>query len=251
MYFIQRIVCFFLGIFFIHSCFAFDFKEGEIPLQLGLFQAKEGMPQLIRIQGLLGNQYTTTDDSGSNGLVGIGYLLPVKEETLSHYANLFHLSNFSYGVNAFYLGKTTVKGVILQEQTFSNLSYQYDVSNVPIYAVVRGEMLNAANKVGLVLHAGIGPNITMLRNYQEASLDGGMTVLNHSFYSNTNTTFSAMGGVGVAIHDLIPNVKLPIECAYRFFYLGQSALNKRTNQIINSLETSQAYAQAIVCSATV
>lgn len=251
MHAMQRIVCLLLVFLINNICFAFDFKQGEVPIQLGLFQAKAGMSQLIRIEGLLGNQYTIDSTSDNNGLVGIGYLRPVSAKNTFKLSKI-ELSHLAYGVNAFYLGKTTVNGLIVQEQAFANLSYQYNVSNLPIYAVVRGELFKTQgkNNIGLVLHAGIGPNIMMLRHYQETVRDPS-TLPNHSFYSKTNTTFSAMGGVGVAIHDLIPDVHVPFECAYRFFYLGQSALNKRTTQIINSLETRNTYAQAIVCSATV
>ncbi|MCH9756015.1 MAG: hypothetical protein K0U37_02325 [Gammaproteobacteria bacterium] len=245
MHFIQRTVFYILGFVCITSCFAFNFKDGQVPIQLGFFDAKEGIPQVIHIQGLIGNRYTTTQSSGQSGLVGVGYFLPVSDK------KILGLSELTYGVNAFYLGKTTVKGLIVQEEMFSNLSYQYDASNIPIYAALTGKKFNNTGNLGLVLHGGIGPNLAMLRNYQETSLDGGITRLNRSFYSNTATTFTAMGGIGVAINHLIPNVNTPLECAYRFFYLGQGALNKRTEQILNSLQTSNAYAQALVCSVTV
>ena len=43
----------------------------------------------------------------------------------------------------------------------------------------------------------------------------------------------------------------PLECGYRFFYLGQGDFNVLTNQVLTTLNTGTAYANAVICSITV
>ena len=42
----------------------------------------------------------------------------------------------------------------------------------------------------------------------------------------------------------------PLECGYRFFYLGQGSFNIINNQVTTALNTGNVYANALVCSVT-
>ena len=57
-------------------CYAFDLKQVEIPVQLGLFASNPGQAQHINIQGLIGDQYTNTNSRTENALIGAGFFIP-------------------------------------------------------------------------------------------------------------------------------------------------------------------------------
>lgn len=213
----------------------------QISFQLGGFRANQGQSQNIYIDGLIGDRFTVNHHNGSNGLVGAGYYLNPQEN------NPF---NLSYGINAFYLPRTDVSGVVIQEQLFTNLSYYYSTTNYPIYFAAKALIKNKDDApYNLTLDAGIGPNIIKTATVQETSIDGGITIPDQTFSGRTTTAFSAMAGVGVRINHVFGQA--PLECGYRFFYLGQGDFNKLTNQIINTLRTGNSYANALLCSITI
>ena len=80
--------------------------------------------------------------------------------------------------------------------------------------------------------------------FTEQSLDG-VTVKDNIFSNHTTATFSATIGAGVKINNTFGLA--PLECGYRFFYLGQGNLNTNTNQVLNTLNTSTVYANALMC----
>lgn len=84
--------------------------------------------------------------------------------------------------------------------------------------------------------------------FQENPLDG-ITIPDNIFSSHTSTTFSATAGFGVKINQIFGPA--PLECGYRFFYLGQGNFNKASNQVLNTLKTGSNYANAIICSMTI
>jgi hypothetical protein len=219
---------------------SFDPREGKIPIQLGFFGSSEGKAQNINIKGLIGDRYTVRSSSNQNVLVGLGYFLNGPEE------DWFKIA---YGINAFYLASTTVKGYVVQEQLFPNLSYQYNVTNVPIYIAAKGEIPDNNQKYALTLDLGIGPNVVTTSNYHTNSLDGGITIPEKLFSGKTTTSFSAMAGIGIKVNNVLGQI--PLECGYRFFYLGAGSFNTLNSQVINSLETGNGYANALVCSATI
>lgn len=96
-------------------------KLWSIPIQGGFFGASQGKEQHVDIDGLIGNDYTVDNNSQISGLVGVG---------LYFNGPSYNWFQLSYGVDAFYLGKTTVRGDIIQEDLFTNLSYKYSIQNV-------------------------------------------------------------------------------------------------------------------------
>ena len=230
------IVCFALS----NQALSFDPKKGKIPIQLGFFGASEGVAQNININGLIGDHYTLKHQSNQNVLVGLGYFLDGPDE------DWFKIA---YGLNVFYLAKTSVNGTIFQEHLYPNLGYQYNITNVPIYAAAKAEIKNNTNKYALTLDLGIGPNVITTSQYRTNSLDGGVTIPEQSFAGMTNTAFSAMAGIGVKVDNVFGQI--PLECGYRFFYLGGGSFSKLNNQVLNTLETANGYANALVCSVTV
>ncbi|MCR9192656.1 MAG: hypothetical protein NXI01_08365 [Gammaproteobacteria bacterium] len=93
-------------------------------IQFGWFSAIRGHSQNINIADLIGDNFSVTQGTDSNGLVGVGYY--VDGQKMKPF-------NVSYGVNAFYLAKTNVNGLVTQEQLFTNLSYHYSTINYPIF----------------------------------------------------------------------------------------------------------------------
>ncbi len=224
---------------FASSSFSFDLKQGHAVVQLGGFISSPGKSQHIDIVDLIGDQFTVTNHQNSNALVGLGYFIdgPVQPAF-----------NLAYGINAFYLGKTSVNGNIIQENLFTNLAYRYDISNLPIYAAAKATIPTKNSRVAATLDAGIGPNFITTRNYRDSPLDN-ITLPDNAFSEHTQTTFSATAGIGVKINRVFG--EHPLECAYRFFYLGQGQLAKNNSQLLNTLNTGNTYANALLCSITV
>ena len=54
-----------------------------------------------------------------------------------------------------------------------------------------------------------------------------------------------MAGIGLRVNHVLGDI--PLECGYRFFYLGQGELNSANSQIPHHLKTGNSYAQGIVC----
>jgi len=142
-----------------------------------------------------------------------------------------------------------VSGVIVQEQLFTNLAYQYNISHLPVYAAAKASINTKKENLDVIIDAGIGPNFVSARQFEDRSLDGGFTLPNHAFTGKTRVAFSAMGGVGLRINQAFG--QYPVELGYRFFYLGDSKLTPRTNQILNNLKTGTNTAQALVITVTV
>jgi hypothetical protein len=209
-------------------------------VQLGGFWANQGKAQNINIEGLVGNHDTfeSANHNQSNGLVGLGY-----------YIDGFHHEKFQliYGLNAFYLGSTSVSGDITQEQLFTNLSYHYDIQHTPLYLDAKAIIKTNSERYNLTLDAGIGPNFMRTSNYSEVPLND-YTLPDNAFSSHNNVEFSATAGVGLRWNNIFGSV--PLECGYRFFYLGQGQLASSNHQIINTLQTGNTYANALLCSVT-
>jgi hypothetical protein len=217
---------------------AFNLKQGHPIIQLGGFVSSEGKAQNINIQDLIGDHFSVRHSSGSNGLIGLGYYLDGQEN------DKFKMS---YGINTFYLAKTTVSGDITQEQLFTNLSYRYNLTHVPVYAMAKSTINLKSDRYALTIDAGLGPNFISANHYQDRSLDG-VTLPDNAFSGKTTTTLSATLGVGLKANHVFG--KLPLECGYRFFYLGQGKLHKQSDQLLNSLSTGSNTANAVLCSVT-
>lgn len=214
-------------------------KLWSIPLQVGFFGASQGASQHINIESLIGNQYTVEDKSEIAGLAGIGL-----------YYNGYSQEHFllSYGINLFYLGKTTVRGDIAEENLFTNLSYRYDIQNLPVYAAAKALIYTTSPKINISVDAGIGPNFMWTSNYNEIPRVD-FAVPNMTFKGTSATIFSATAGVGIQLNNIFGS--MPVECGYRFFYLGKGDLSKASDQPLNTLNTGDTYANALVCSVIV
>lgn len=212
------------------------FKQGHIVFQAGGYWSHQGKAQHIDIDGLLGDKFTLAKRDGSNGLVGLGYFINGQ--------NLERVQ-LSYGVNFFYLPKTSVSGTVVQEDLFTNLSYGYHLSHYPVYAAAKAKTSLPAPNLSLTVDAGIGPDFMRTGGFTEHSLDGGATIPDNAFSGHTSTTFSATAGIGLQLAKVFG--EMPLECGYRFFYLGRGRLSKNTGQIVNNLHTGSAYANAVLC----
>jgi hypothetical protein len=212
-------------------------KHSHLMLQAGGYWSTQGKTQHINIDGLIGDQFTADHRNGSNGLVGLGYYLDGQ--------NLDQIQ-FSYGINFFYLPQTSISGTVIQEDLFSNLSYRYRVKHYPLYASAKATTSLPVSNLSLTLDAGIGPNFMRTSEFVERSLDGGITLPDNAFSGHTSTTFSATAGIGLQLAQVLGG--MPLECGYRFFYLGQGKLARNTNQLLNTLHTGTAYANAVLCS---
>jgi len=218
-----------------------ELKKGKFIIQAGGYWSKPGKAQHINIDGLIGNDFTVSHQHGGNGLAGLGYLLDGPDK------GWFRMN---YGINAFYLGKTQVAGVVVQENTFANLSYKYKITHTPIYFLAKSttEPFHS-KKMALVIDAGLGSNFMKTGDFSESSLDGGNTLPDNPFSGRTTATLSAMIGVSLKLNHVLGNE--PLECGYRFFYLGQGRFNKNTNQLLNTLNTGYIYANALMCSVSI
>ena len=218
------------------SVFAFDFWQGEIPLQVGGFGSSQGTAQNINIQGLIGNQYTVNNNNQGSALGGVGYFIDVWDK------DMFQLL---FGANAFYLGQTSVNGTVVQEQLFTNLAYSYNIQNTPLYFDAKAKIKTGSEKYNLVVDAGIGPNFMRTSQYREMPLNS-YTLPDNAFAGQNQTVFAATAGVGVRINNVFG--KFPVECGYRFFYLGQGQLQMNNSQLLNTVSTGSSYANAGICS---
>lgn len=214
-------------------------KLRQFVLQMGAYWSKPGQAQHIDIQTLIGDGFTVYHQQDSHGLIGLGYYWQA--------AHMFH-HPVNFGINAFYLPKISVSGVVMQEALFPNLNYRYHVNHLPIYAMAQLP-LHAENKpYGLVLDAGIGPNLLAMTHFKEDSLDG-ITTPDKIFANHTATTFSATVGINLEVDNIFG--QMPVKCGYRLFYLGQGHLEKANFQVMHNLQTAHVYANALICAFTI
>ncbi|NCT56903.1 MAG: hypothetical protein GW760_04205 [Legionella sp.] len=213
--------------------------DGHLVLQAGGFWSDAGREQLIEMNGIIGDRLTVSNSDKSNGLFGVGYFLDA--ETNDKY-------RLSYGLNAFFLGKTSIGGSVFQENEFENLTYAYNITNFPLYAVVKSNINLPSVKPHLVVDAGIGPNFMRTTSFREQNIPGGgaVSIPNDFFANKTNTVFSATAGASLSFDHVFGDA--PLECGYRFFYLGQGSFNVTNDQVHNTLKTGTVYANAVMCS---
>jgi hypothetical protein len=211
--------------------------KGHFLVQIGGYSAIQGKTQDIYIrENLLGNRYTVKTHNQGSGLVGLGYLIdgPVIQ-------NRFPIS---YGIDAFFLGQTSVSGYIEEEHMFTNLSYRYKLQNIPVYLDAKTVVDTNFDKIKLAIDVGIGPNFMSASRYFETALTP-FTIPDNAFSSRNNVAFSATVGASLRFNNVIG--QLPIELGYRFFYLGQGRFKVNNEQVLNSVKTGENYANALVC----
>ncbi len=185
---------------------------------------------------MIGDDFTSKHQGGGNGLVGLGYFIN------NQIANSWQIS---YGINGFYLPKTPISGTVVQENLFTNLAYGYHVTHYPIYAVAKINTPLVANRTSLSVDAGIGPNFMRTSDFTEYSLDGGITIPDRIFSGHTSITFGATAGIGIQVAEVFGDA--PLECGYRFYYLGQGRLRRINTQVINTLHTGSIYGNVVLC----
>ncbi|WP_112219466.1 hypothetical protein [Legionella quinlivanii] len=211
----------------------------KVIIQAGGFWPSFGRAQDINIVDLVGDHFSVSDHSRFKGLAGLGiYFNALERERF----------NVSVGVNTVYFSRTSVSGIVTQEQLFTNLAYRYSVSNWPVYLAAKTDITSFSDNYALTLDAGVGPNFNKTSRFNETSLDGGITLPDYAFSGRTSTVLSAMAGVGIKWNNVFGH--LPLECGYRYFYLGQGRFNRLTDQLLNTLNTGHGHANAIVCAVT-
>lgn len=220
------------------SAFAFEWPSGHPSVEVGGFLSHTGRNQWVGINGSRGNDYTVNHTQQGNGLIGAGYYLDWKEQDLF---------DWCYGLNVFYLPKVSVSGEIFQERLFSNLAYQYSMTQLPIYVATKATLKKPLKNYLLTFDLGMGPNIIKTLNYQETVINT-INLKDNALLGHQTVAFSAMLGIGIKRDHAIGDA--PLECGYRFFYLGQGSLRKSNNQVLNDLKTGQGYANALLCSIT-
>ena len=217
-----------------YSAYSLKNLKGHVLLEAGGYYSTQGTSQFVNVSGLIGNQYNVSNRNDRNAILGLGYLLEGLRD------NRYGLD---YGINAFYLAKTEVSGTITQENTFTNLSYRYYISHLPIYLFAKGFVLTNYNKLAITFDLGIGPNFMNTNQYHDYPLDS-VTLPDNAYRGNfSQVTLSEMAGVGLRL-DMTNRVQM--EVGYRYFNLGEGTFNPRTNQILNHLKTGNSTAHAII-----
>jgi hypothetical protein len=212
---------------------------GKFLFQIGGFYGHQGQSQHIGIVDLIGDRFTVTQQNDGNFLAGLGYYIQG-----FNYSNI----NFMYGLNAFYLAHTEVEGKVVQEDIFTNLGYHYNITNYPVYAVLKGVANPFGPNYAITFDVGLGANFMQTNSFKEYSLDG-ITIPDLVFGSTTTAVFSASLGLGVQFNNLLNHAG--IELGYRFFYLGQGEFSKKNNQVLNNLKTGDTYANAFVATLSI
>jgi hypothetical protein len=210
-----------------------DKMPGYFMLEVGPYWTSEGEAQNVYIEGLAGDEFTANSNNQVGGLFGFGYLFhALKHE---HYG-------IDAGVNIFYLTKTQVEGDVIQEFMFTNLSYEYSIAHIPVYAAAKG-YFKTHKTLAWTVDLGLGVNFLQTSGYEDEPLTS-FSLSDDAFLDSTNTTanFSAMAGVGV--RKMLKDVSL--ELGYRFFYLGEGSLEPRTDAIFDDLSTGPVYVNALM-----
>lgn len=211
-------------------------------LQLGVFSATQGKSQHVDIDGLIGDDFSLKKSTDQNLLVGVGYYFDCLEMCES---------NILWGINAFYLAPTEVRGNVTQEDLFTNLSYHYSIINYPIYFATKAMIpCTCICNSFVTIDLGIGGNIIHAKGFREHSRDGGVTLPDsHLFSGKTSGSFSATAGIGWRINNVLNDIDLEIN--YRFFYLGSGELKKNNSQLENTIHTGYSYANAFFLSISI
>lgn len=226
-----------ISCFFYHSASAGD----QLPFGLylnthvGASSNLTGQSQQVNVNLLPSANYTLSSRQYWNGVVGLSLLKDVQ----------FQQKEMSYGLGAFYFFPSTVSGNIYQAGLYNNLSYTYLTYNIPIYALAKTTFEFSKLPIPIFFNVGVGPNLLLISKYSEQIINPD-SLPDNVFSSSTNVTFSVTAGVGVHIDKIIPNH--PLECGYRFFYLGAGQLALNNNQYLNKLGTGQVFSNSILCS---
>ncbi|MBP6917650.1 MAG: hypothetical protein KBB94_01895 [Legionellaceae bacterium] len=216
-----------------------QFKTGRMQFGLlaGGYRGTQGTGQHVAIKGLVGDYYSVTNPTAGGGIVG-----------LSYYIKSLALDNpeyeLQYSISSFFLSSSTVAGYVTQENIVTNLKYQYNIYNIPGYLGVKLTKLNEDSRVNVAFDLGLGVNKIKTSVFYETSLTS-YTLPDLFFTSGNSYEFSMMTGIGLRLENAFG--KNPLECGYRFFYLGQGQLDPTNTLISKGLKTGQNYANVFAC----
>ena|SRR3990167_5759250 len=223
----------------ISSGFLNTVKRSHVIAQAGIYQGTQGKQQYIHVPSLIGDVFNVSKNRDTNGLLGLGYYLDGQQSIA------FKKSyKMLYGLNLFYLAQMKVSGTITQEDAFTNLSYDYYVSYLPLFLMARSMIQTNSPKYDVGVDLGIGPDFMFLTKFTEYPINSG-TVPSSPFKDTMSICPAATFGLSLKVNNLVYSI--PVEIGYRFFYLGKGSFN-HTNQVSSSLNTGNTYANALIFS---
>ena len=215
----------------------FKSRRMQFGLLAGGYRGTQGTGQHVAINGLVGDYYSVTNPNVSGGIVG-----------LSYYIKSLALDNpdyeLQYSISSFFLSSGTVVGYITQENIVTNLKYQYQLSNIPGYLGVKLTKLNEDSRINIAFDLGVGANRVSTSLFYDTRLTA-YSFPDFFFTGASNYTFSITTGLGLRLENAFG--KNPLECGYRFFYLGQGQLDSTNTLVSNGLKTGNNYANVFAC----
>jgi len=216
--------------------------SGYASIELGGYWSSQGKQQTVYINDIIGDEFTVTDANDQNGLLGGGYFLNGQSIKYAHTPKI----DMSYGLNFFFLAKTQVKGEVIQEQLYTNLAYRYNITHYPLYAMAKAYLKPqyAYIPFGITVDAGVGPNFIQTSAVEEKAIYGA-TIPDNIYTGNNTVTVTATAGLAFRFGQVFN--KTPLECGYRFFYLGKGNFKKTSDQVITTLSTGNNFGNAVIC----
>lgn len=185
------------------------------------------------------NQYNLNKQTSNGGLLGLGYFIDAQDK------DRYFLS---YGINGFYLGKTPVNSKSSDNTKYTSSNNLYDIQHIPIYLAAKAHVKDNTEFFNITFDAGVGPNFMRTTDVGDP-MRTSYSATDNPYASHTNVALAATAGVGLRLNRIFG--KSPLECGYRFYYLGQGQLPMANDQLINTIKTGNNYANALMCSATV
>lgn len=215
----------------------FKAKHLQFGFVAGGYVARQGSGQHIAISGLVGNFYSVTNHQVGGGLVGLRYYF----KSLAFDNDEYELQ---YSLSSYFFSHTSVLGYVTQENLFTNLRYQYQLSNIPTYLGLKLTKLFDESRYNATIDLGFGVNRLSTSLFYEQSLTS--YSLPDLLFKGTDTyAFTMMTGLGLKLKNAFGTH--PLECGYRFFYLGEGKLTSANVLVSDSLKTGLNYANVISC----
>lgn len=213
-------------------------SQHKIIFQAGAFNSSQGRTQDVYINNVY-DIYTITNHDSRNVLLGLGYYIDGLDKPRY---------SLWYGLNAFYLAPSTVKGDVIQEGLYPNLSYRYTVTQFPIYLDIKGIIHTNSPKYDITLDLAAGPSIVRTSNIEEYPLNSN-SIPDRIFQGSTKVLPSASAGIGFKMNNVFSN-KTSVECGYRFFYTAQTKFDNYFDSRPTSgpLYTGSNFVNAVMCS---
>lgn len=215
----------------------FKARRVRFGLIAGGYKIRQGSGQHVSIHGLVGNYYSVSNPEVGGGLVGVTYHFKSLEFDNNEY-------ELQYSLSTYFFSDTTVQGYVTQENLFTNLRYQYKLSNMPSYIGLKLIKLFDDSRYNVAFDLGLGFNRISTSLYYETSLTP-YSLPDFFFTADDKFAFSAMTGLGLKLRNAFGTN--PLQCGYRFFYFGEGQLKPNNNLVTQGLKTGQNYANVIAC----